>query len=306
MADAPPSRLPDALLAAMQITMIRAPFAPGLFVAFGVWQGAGQGFPTPVAPLATGKGLTQARALAGCGGEMAENLSIGVSAHASPVRAAGVAGSLAGAPDARARDLSRADDPGSEGCAAHPDPDQARCRAFWERIERAALAAWWQGDLVAWRLPLPDLHPYRQGNPARRTALWRLDVVPGLPAVLAVSDDGQGGAPVMGTAAAADGRSAVHAALCEVMLAELALLSPPGHPDRPRMARIADGLGARAQALNTAPAAPSDWPIPADPVAHLRAQGHPVGFADLSCAAVGVPVFRCICPGLPVARPLGL
>lgn len=132
---------PALLREGTEITLLAAPWAPGLVVAFGRWRGAAQ----PVSPLATGKGPSRAAAIAGCLGEMAENLSIGTAAHAEPVRALAFrGGAMAG--DARARDLSRPDDPGSEGCAAHPNPAEARLRALCERWERACLAAWWVGE----------------------------------------------------------------------------------------------------------------------------------------------------------------
>jgi hypothetical protein len=280
------------LRSGLQMTKIRAPLAPGLFVAFGQWRGA-PGFPEPVSALATGKGLTEAAAEAGCLGEMAENLSIGRGAHSGPV----AAGSW---PDARALDLADPQDPGSEGCAAHPDAQEARVRALCERVERAALALWWLG--------LPDVTAWRGTDGPRETALWLLDPGFGLPVVLALTQDRRGGWPVIGTAAAPDRAAAVSAALSEVMLAEVALLAPPAHPDHQRLLRQGGGLMARLPGLLAAPPAPPPGP-PADPariIAALQRAGHSADFADLTCPAVGVAVFRCLCRGLPSARALGL
>lgn len=301
---------PAALREGTEITVLAAPWAPGLILAFGRWRGAAPA----LSPLATGKGPSREAAIAGCLGEMAENLSIG--AGPGPVRAV----PFHGGPilrDARARDLSDPGDLGSEGCAAHPDPAEARLRALCERMERAALADWWRGQGPA---PVP-LAPgeaeagMRQGNPGlRRSRAWRMESVPGIAAVLVLTDDGAGGRIALGAAAALSLPAARTAALAEAMLAEVAWIAPPAHPDHQRIARAQPQLAGRLGRLAAGMPAPADAGAAGErpggsarldqAVARLRAAGVAGGFADLTQPGLGLPVVRCLCPGLPSARGL--
>ncbi|MGQ0566685.1 MAG: YcaO-like family protein [Gemmobacter sp.] len=288
--------------ARMTMAVMRSPLAPGLWLAFGKWRGAAR----PVSDLATGTGDTPVAAEARCVGEMVENLSIGRAAHPSAVFVPGAAGRL-GTLDAR---LIGPGDPaclGSEGCAAHPDPAQARLSAVCERIERAALALWLQGRLGArhWPVPGAALHRYRQGEAGRRTRAWRLDLVPGVSVAMVVTDDGADGAIALGSAAAAVAEDSLDAALREAMQAEIIYLVPPDHPDRADALRTARALRARMAALDAAPPGPDSPDGPATSAAveaQLTASGIPFGIADLTVADIGIPVMRCICPDWPLAR----
>ena len=71
------------LAAQSALRLIRAPWAPGLVLAFARWQGAA---PT-ICALGSGAGETGAEARSRALGELAENLSIGPEAHPNPVPA---------------------------------------------------------------------------------------------------------------------------------------------------------------------------------------------------------------------------
>lgn len=312
------SGLPALLGAGTELTVVAPPWAPGFRVAFGRWRGA---LPA-IAPLATGKGRSAEAAIAGCLGEMAENLSLG--APAAPVRAVPFHGA-ASARDARVRDLADPADPGSEGAAAHPDPAEARLRALCERVERAALAGWWAGGAAGAALPAAGdvAGGLRGANPAgRRSLAWRLPAPAGIAAVLALSDDGGGGRIALGTAAALDEAGALEAALAEALLAEIALLAPPAHPDRrraedraPLLARRWAGLVTRgapmaaAPPLDRAPLLPPDRPPPAGPTPSpdrpsLAIPSHPPDPSPLALALpVGPPLSARLDGPLPEVAP---
>lgn len=283
-----------------RIAVVEPPWAPGLAVAFGRWVGT----MVPVSPLATGKGPDRETALAGCLGEMAENLSIGVAAHPQPVLAAGM--------DARVIDLGSPGDAGSEGCAAHGDPATAALRAVCERIERAALALWWQGQIPAASLGADRLaeQRYRAGVALRRTRAWRLDLVPGVASVLVLTDDGTGARIALGSAAALTLDDAVEAALREALLAEIAFLAPPEHPDRRRTEALDRMLRGRLPELERAGAdagdATADGENAAAVLDRCRALGHAGAIADLTHPVLRVPVMRCVIPSWPLWRGLAL
>ena len=296
-----------ALQAQTELRFLRAPWAPGLVLAFARWRGD---LPA-LSDLAAGAGGTAPAARRRALGELVENLSIGAGAHGAPVPARDLAGQVL-LEDARALPEAGADNLGSEGCAAGPDAQTARLAALCEAAERAALALWWQGRLRAQRVaPPPEVALWRAGGMvARRCRVFALPLLAGLAVRLVVCDDGQGGQPVFGSAAHPDPQKASRAALREAMQAELAWLMPPDHPDLPERDLRAEGLRLRAAtlegALEGAGAAEQAVP-PADLAGLLRAmaaQGLRAGFADLTHPALGVPVFRCVCPDWPRARPL--
>ncbi len=292
------------LAAQSALRLIRAPWAPGLVLAFARWQGAA---PT-ICALGSGAGETGAEARSRALGELAENLSIGPEAHPNPVPALDAVGREVLA-DARALPGPRG--LGSEGVAAGQDVAQAQLAALCERAERAGLALWWQGALPA--RPVPDaacLPVLRGAVSARRCLTLALDLLPRLALRLVVTCDADGGRPSMGSAAHPCPDHAAAAALREAMQAELAWLMPPDHPDLPERDLRARGLIARMPGLMAAPIAP----VPpgaeaglADLLRLMTAQGLRHGFADLTLPGLGaraIPVWRFVCPDWPRARPL--
>ncbi|MBL8563574.1 MAG: YcaO-like family protein [Gemmobacter sp.] len=293
------------LAAQSELRLIRAPWAPGLVLAFARWRGDRPA----LSPLGSGAGERAEDARNRALGELAENLSILPAAHAGPVPARDAAGRLVLA-DARA--LPGPGGLGSEGVAAGPDPQSARLAAFCERAERAALALWWQGTLPAHRAPdalcLPTL---RAGASARQGLTLALELLPGLAVRLVVTCDPDGGRPSLGSAAHPEADTAAAAALREAMQAELAWLMPDHHPDRAERDLRAHGLAARLPSLHAAaaaapPSAPATLPAL---LAALAGSKLAHGFADLTVPDLtgpnpAIPVWRFVCPDWPLARPL--
>ncbi|PZR00352.1 MAG: hypothetical protein DI533_07185 [Cereibacter sphaeroides] len=296
---------PEILRTGTEVTVLRSPLAPGLVVAFGRWRGE----MSAISPLATGKGRDEGAAVAGALGEMAENLSIGARSHSGPVSAHFADGTLA-VPDVRAIDLARRADSGSEGCACHGDPAEAKLRAALERLERAALAGWWLGrvEAVGVGLDADMVAGYRQGVVRRQVHAWRIDPLPGICAVMVLTEDQGGGRPVIGTAADVSLAVATEAALREACLGEIALLAPPDHPDYQRAMAFERAFSVRHAALGLAPGAAAEAdPLPrslATVAGACASAGHPLAFADLTNPEIGLPVFRCVCPSLPSWRML--
>jgi ribosomal protein S12 methylthiotransferase accessory factor YcaO len=282
-----------------------APWAAGLAVAFARWHGEHPA----ISDLATGTGADAASACVRALGEMAENLSLCVDSHPQPVPAIGREGRVIVA-DARMLMPAGTADAGSEGVAAGETLAEAKIAALYERIERAALALWWGGGLVARmaHLPTPLLAQYRQAQRQRRSMLWHLPLMDSVTICLVLTDDGGGGQIAMGTAAHSDPNRAADAALREALQAEIAWLAPPHHPDvahrdaldaalRPRLPVL---LGAGSTVVGQGS---GDDPLPRIE-AELASKGLDWGYADLTTAQIGVPVVRCVIPGWPLARPI--
>lgn len=290
------------IAAQSELRLIRAPWAPGLVLAFARWRGDRQA----LSPLGSGAGETAEDARNRAFGEVAENLSLSPAAHAGPVPAMDAAGHVVLA-DARA--LPGAAGLGSEGVAAGPTHEAAKLAAFCERTERAALALWWQGALPACRAPDPACLPtLRAGARGRQGLTLALDLLPGLAVRLVVTCDADGGRPSLGSAAHPEAERAAAAALREAMQAELAWLMPDHHPDRAERDLRAHGLASRLPALHAAPEAGAALPAAGLPdlLAALEARGLAHGFADVTLPALAIPVWRFVCPGWPLARPLFL
>ncbi|MCH2069333.1 YcaO-like family protein [Shimia sp.] len=135
---------------------------------------------------------------------------------------------------------------GQSGVAAHPDPIVAQRLAIFEAHERAAVWAWWLGQMGArpvssdWlsRMGIWEwLKKLRLGAVQRRqTGVWLLDC-PGV-VFVAVSraQGGTGQDPILGFGADTDPERAVRKALRETLLMELnlgeVLASRSGHSDQ--------------------------------------------------------------------------
>lgn len=293
----------DRIAGQCEMRILVAPWAPGLTLAFARWRGN-----APIlSPLAAGSGASRAVASRRALGEIAENLSLIPEGWPGPIAAHDRNDGRLLCADARARPLAGADNPGSEGCAAGECDDRARFAALCERAERAALAQWWGGGLVAQRMAVPDGAPdYRGGLRARRDRLFALPFLPGLTICLAISDDGAGGQLSLGSAAAPSPDQAADAALREAMQAEIAWLSPAHHPDVPARDHMHRGLHMRLPALLAAPLTrETGRDATLDSLLDtLTRSGVSHGFADLTHPVWGIPVWRFVCPVWPRARPL--
>lgn len=301
----------DAIARECRVTVVPAPWAPGMAVAFARWCGNRPA----VCDLATGTGADAGAAIARALGEMAENLSITSACHPQPVLVRGQRGTMICA-DARALPGEGLADPGSEGCAAGETEAAARMAALCERVERAALALWWSGQLLPRRMSPPAcLGLYRQGAGVRRTMFWSLPLLPPVTVCLVLSTDADAGRIAMGTAAHIHRDRAQDAALREALQAEIAWHVPAHHPDVPGRDAMHHAVAARWPALLAAPeegaAEPAATPQHQSVAQGMRGieqaltvQGLDWGFADLTSTEIGVPVARCVVPAWPLARPL--
>jgi len=219
----------------------------------------------------------------------------------------------------------------SGGVAAGAEPARALAAALWELVERDAVALWWYGghparavspeQRAAWGLAQLEGRLRAGAAAPRRT--WFLDLTgePDLPVLAALSDDGAGGPPAMGFAAAPEPAAAGRAALlelCQMELSQLLIglklqqqgadaLTPADRQSLGRQQRAAM-LAARPPAASSplaATAAPGHGPI-AGPVASLAARGLRALAVDLGRPGLGMAVMRAVVPGLetlPLRRP---
>ena len=121
------------------------------------------------------------------------------------------------------------EDAGSTGCAVGADRDRATAAALWECVERDALALWWHGRRQGGSLPIEaiDAHAPRlywwlhERN--RVTRLWDITTDIGLPVVVAVASDPDGGTVAIGSAARPKLADAALAAVTELVQTEVSL-----------------------------------------------------------------------------------
>lgn len=121
------------------------------------------------------------------------------------------------------------EDAGSTGCAAGADRDSATAAALWECVERDALALWWHGRRPGAALPVevidaraPRLFWWLHERP-RLTRLWDITTDIGLPVVVAVASDPDGGTVAIGAAARPKLADAALAAVTELVQTEVSL-----------------------------------------------------------------------------------
>jgi ribosomal protein S12 methylthiotransferase accessory factor len=119
----------------------------------------------------------------------------------------------------------------STGCAAGTTLEDAALRGALELVERDAAALWWRGgrrgkaiapDSEAGQAATALLEQLRQGHQARKS--WLLDITTdlGIPAVAAVSANGDGYGFAFGLAARLASADAARAAILEMCQGELA------------------------------------------------------------------------------------
>lgn len=124
---------------------------------------------------------------------------------------------------------------GTAGLAAHVDAECAKMGAVLEASERAAVMAWWSGDLIAAALPqawlegaklTEQLGQLRHGAALkRRTGWWRIETPTGQPHVMicrSMSPEGQD--MVLGFGADGCPGAAARKALNEMLLMEMNLM----------------------------------------------------------------------------------
>lgn len=208
----------------------------------------------------------------------------------------------------------------SGGVAAGLDPAAACAAALLELLERDAVALWWYGDrparavpealAEAWGLLALERRLRAGATAARRTWFLELTGEFGLPVLAALSDDGAGGPPAMGFAAAREPAAAGRAALLELCQMELSQLliglklrqegpSALGPADRQALARQE-----RAAALAARPVAAALEGADRDALSQdallerLAAKGLRAFQLDLARPGLGIAVVRVLVPGL--------
>jgi thiazole/oxazole-forming peptide maturase SagD family component len=196
-------------------------------------------------------------------------------------------------------------DANSTGCAAGPDRDTALATAVWECVERDAVALWWHGRRPARRLALEAIDARQPRlfwwlhQRGRVTLLLDVTTDIGLPVVVAVSSDADGGFVALGTAARPALADAALAAVTEMVQTEISL-------DLAREAGDGEALDWLAHGSSRAPqfqpvgdsatvdAAPGLLAL----LGQLAALGHRALAVELTLPGDPLPSVRVIIPGL--------
>jgi ribosomal protein S12 methylthiotransferase accessory factor len=212
----------------------------------------------------------------------------------------------------------------STGCAAGPSFEAAAARALLELVERDAAALWWIGgrrprpvaaDSAAMAEATQLLAGLRQDNKERTT--WLLDIATDLdiPALAAVSVDGDGKGLACGLAARLSAREAARAAILEMCQMELAYPvvtmkrqqrgdAALNETDRRHIARATGLAGGACELLHPLGTprpdrSPERLPQPLVVLqAALARAGVEAALVDLTRAEIGIPVAWALAPGL--------
>lgn len=263
------SRL-DRLRPHTEMTVLKAPSAPGLWLAFGTWRG-GEEWPRPIIPYSAGKGVTRDQAERACLGEMAEHLSIGVWAHdPAALKIVRVSGELFEVDPRQVlvHDLNDPNDPGSEGVAAGETLEDAIEGALCERIERIARQRWWSGEektrpIAEEWLCETGVRAYEASLRGTMTGRWRASffmIGEGMPleTMVAITEGPEGRS--LGTAAALNSASAARSALNEAILEEVPLLTGAGKRADQLSGEEEDGLRRSSILSGVSKVRGYDWP----------------------------------------------
>ena len=205
----------------------------------------------------------------------------------------------------------------STGLGAGPDLEAAFESAFYEVIERDALALWWHGNQPARLIDRDDLPAAVLADPLERRPerpWWALDLTSdlGIPVAAVVSGLDNGTAIVVGAAASHTLDHAIERAfleMCQLEFAQfIALARARKDPSTPPQGKDKEWLE-RYRALSLS-RFPELLPDVADPVARLEgasfeqmienlaARGFSVLRMDLTRDDLQIPVYRCVIPGL--------
>lgn len=208
--------------------------------------------------------------------------------------------------------------PAGLGVAAGPTAEQATLAALCEVIERDATARWWRGGWRGHALPIEQqqqaaaaLNHYRQGVTSRRSWLMDISTEFGLPTVVALSCDADGGRIAYGFGT--HPTQAASRAIAEMLQIELAdqLVARKQAEGGEAALNAIDRMHLRRQGL--AGDLPLLWPAPGfgrasdapttlpELLERLAASGHRAVAVDLTRPAIGVPVVRVLVTGLQAA-----
>jgi ribosomal protein S12 methylthiotransferase accessory factor len=200
----------------------------------------------------------------------------------------------------------------SNGCAAGQTADAARFSALLELIERDATARWWYGRRVRNSVALEELAEAMSvrmesdlsalAARGRRSRVFDITTDLGVPAFATVSAEPDGQGVALGFAAKASRAEAILSAITEMLQMEFSLAMAQAEPD-------ASSQWTRWLSEVTLALPPLDARSPCDADAFMN-DSAPVTlesaldacarssigiwFADLTRAAIGVPVFRAL------------
>lgn len=202
----------------------------------------------------------------------------------------------------------------SNGCACHPDVDQAKRAAVLELIERDAAARWWYGRRPRPLLPISNLQDdalatWLEGR-SRRTRLYDITTELDVPVVAAASAESDGSDVALGFAASPDLREAASAAATEMVQMEISLAAArklgaaAGYwPEwRARANMFLPPLNGAANAADCTGRRHVAATLSAVLEACARG-GIPLWFADMTRTVIGVPAVRAISPKLCHIKP---
>lgn len=184
----------------------------------------------------------------------------------------------------------------TNGCAAGPTEAEAEDRAWREAVERDAVALWWYSRA---RRPEVELdHPARAIMGRARRRFWMLDLTHdlGVPVVVAISCDREGGRISLGSAAGESIEEAAAKAAGEMLMVQAGLRHSNTEGAVPNSNEGALRLWYHRATLDG-----RDYlkPASAEKIAPNPAKARPPYWVKtLTKADCGVPVVRVIAPGL--------
>lgn len=192
-------------------------------------------------------------------------------------------------------------DAGSTGCAAGPDRESAISAALWECVERDALALWWHGHRPGAAVAIevidaqaPRLYWWLHERP-RVTRLWDIRTDIGLPVVVAVASDPDGGTVAIGSAARPKLADAALAAVTELVQTEVSLTLAREAGDPEALDWLARG---KVPAQAPGPSPQDHAQGTQETLDRLAVLGHQALAVEMTLPGDPLPTIRVLVPGL--------
>lgn len=196
------------------------------------------------------------------------------------------------------------EDATSTGCAAGADRDSAVATALWECVERDALALWWHGRQQGAEVPIevidaqqPRLFWWLHERP-RVTRLLDITTDIGLPVVVAVASNPDGGVVALGVAARPKIEDAALAAVTELVQTEVSLDLAQEAGDGEALAWLAGGSTVRQAQFQPGPPRPCEAQLVTGTLDRLAGLGHRALAVEMTLPGDPFPTMRVLVPGL--------
>lgn len=196
------------------------------------------------------------------------------------------------------------EDATSTGCAAGADRDSAVAAALWECVERDALALWWHGRQQGAEVPIevidaqqPRLFWWLHERP-RVTRLLDITTDIGLPVVVAVASNPDGGVVALGVAARPKIEDAALAAVTELVQTEVSLDLAEEAGDGEALAWLAGGSTVRQAQFQPGPPRPAKAQLVPGTLDRLAGLGHRALAVEMTLPGDPFPTMRVLVPGL--------